>query len=344
MRGHERVDVAREFRTADDRRIDIVVETPELLLGIENKPWAVQQVNQLADYHAHLEHRSKDSGKQHALIFLSNLQAETARDRIIKILYRSKTAEETCFYSILSSVLASIKAERTRSFVQEFMEYIDGQFGEGSVSKDQDESYVQAVLAEFEAGSANRKALATVLLSQKQLHHRILAEVGESVLAEVLQKVASDIETGHVNARSLTFEAGEVPLTLEHKSETWAFRRPTWPRNCIIGIESEGLQKGVWFGVRAPNPTSEQVTKYPASACLARPSLERLASDVEGSGAANLWWPWWRYAKPANWDYQSAARLVLESPDADIKRHRDIQELAGTIVRLVEAVDHVLAS
>lgn len=51
---HETVTVRREVMTTARRRIDLVIDTPRLLIGIENKPWANQQDDQLIDYHQQL--------------------------------------------------------------------------------------------------------------------------------------------------------------------------------------------------------------------------------------------------------------------------------------------------
>jgi hypothetical protein len=71
-----RVDVYREHLTAsikqDRRRIDLVIEihsqSKSWAVGIENKPWAIEQDNQLHDYATHLESRFS---KQFHLVYLS---------------------------------------------------------------------------------------------------------------------------------------------------------------------------------------------------------------------------------------------------------------------------------
>lgn len=65
-----KVRVTRELSTEDKRRIDIVVETPELLLGIEVKIDAKDQENQLRDYHRELTSRA-NGRKEVALVYLT---------------------------------------------------------------------------------------------------------------------------------------------------------------------------------------------------------------------------------------------------------------------------------
>jgi hypothetical protein len=343
------VRVEREVRTVrtkkENRRIDIVVETPTVVLGIENKPWAVQQPNQLADYLEDVQVRGNREGKGSALLFLSDQKAETASDQIKQMSYQAHTEKGyPSLYNVLSTVVGSIKAERARAFIHDFRDFIDVQFGEGRMSNKRDEPYVQAVQAEYERGAARKKALATVLLSQQMLHHRILGDIGDFLFSQV-QRVGNDFESGRLNTTSWAFEPGNVPLRLEEKSKAWGVRRRSWPPNCTITIySSSDYQKGIYYGVYAPDPTSNEVQSYPESMCIARPRLERLYQDVAGSLKPTVWWPWYQYAEPRNWGPEFAARIVLESPDGDIKSNQYLQELAGTLSRLAEAVDHALIS
>lgn len=68
----EKANVFTEFPAVNKekrfRRIDILIQlSPSFGIGIENKPWAKEQADQLADYHIALVNRYKES----VLIFLS---------------------------------------------------------------------------------------------------------------------------------------------------------------------------------------------------------------------------------------------------------------------------------
>ena len=204
------------------------------------------------------------------------------------------------------------------------------------MGNEQDEPHLKAVLAEFDRGAEKKKALATVLLSQRRLHERILSEIGEFLLRKV-QDVTSDFELGRLNNN--VFEARDTPLILEEKWSAWGVRRRSWPRNCVIAIDSDrGQHQSIYYGVYAPDPSSKEIQKYPQSICEGRPRLERLASDVDG-GRASPWWPWFKYAEPPAWGLEFAAHLILGSPNADVANNLGVQELGGTFVRLWEAVD-----
>ncbi len=55
-----RVNVTRELATEDQRRVDIVVESPKLVIGIEVKIDAGDQKAQLHDYYTELKHRANN--------------------------------------------------------------------------------------------------------------------------------------------------------------------------------------------------------------------------------------------------------------------------------------------
>jgi hypothetical protein len=66
----EAASVEVEALTFERRRIDIVIRIPGAIIGIENKPFAADQRNQVADYLAWLD--LVDRGGRHCLVYLAN--------------------------------------------------------------------------------------------------------------------------------------------------------------------------------------------------------------------------------------------------------------------------------
>ena len=62
--------VTTEHQANDQRRIDIVLHFDDAIIGIENKPWAGDQYEQLSDYAKYLEAKAKAVGKKWRLIYL----------------------------------------------------------------------------------------------------------------------------------------------------------------------------------------------------------------------------------------------------------------------------------
>ncbi|KKM24724.1 hypothetical protein LCGC14_1602240 [marine sediment metagenome] len=66
----QHVNVTRELATEDQRRVDIVVESPDLIVGIEVKIDAGDQKAQLHDYYTELKHRANNR-KTAVLVYLT---------------------------------------------------------------------------------------------------------------------------------------------------------------------------------------------------------------------------------------------------------------------------------
>ena len=183
------ISVGREVLTQQRRRIDLVIETPAVLLGIENKPWAGQQCNQLSDYLRDLKARA--GKKRSVLVFLSDQEEKTAKGEVARMPYQA-VDEGPSLYAILAETVEKIRADRSRFCVRDFMRYIELHFGGGTMNEEGDEPYIQAVQAEFDAGPGKRKALAAVLLAQSNLHSRIVDDIGDYLLRDIREKVNND--------------------------------------------------------------------------------------------------------------------------------------------------------
>jgi hypothetical protein len=134
-----KVSVIREYATDaisnSQRRIDILVKfsSSPFLLGIENKPSAMDQPAQLADYARHLNKRS--DGK-FLLVYLSGNGSEPSKEsisskeldslknenRFLTLSYRNQLVKW------LGSCKQRCEAEKIRSFIQDFIEYIETNF------------------------------------------------------------------------------------------------------------------------------------------------------------------------------------------------------------------------
>jgi len=326
------VHVSREVTTEAGRRIDIIVDTPQVLVGIENKPWAGQQQNQLRDYLNELKRRAR--GKNFQLILLSDQEAQTAKEQVLQVPYQP-VGHGISLHEILYSVFETIKATRTRGFIEDFIRYIDLQFGEGQMTADLDLPYVEAVQAEFAGPAQRKKAIAAVLMARSRIHETILDSIAKFLLQTLQDKVGSDFV---LNSKVTLCKA------LGERYNPWAVRRKTWPANCWLVIESENTRhRGVYFGVRAPDPKSKEVKEVDeGSGCRERPKLDKLIEKIP-DGHKTAWFPWWQSCEPSNWNSETAAWGIIESPTGRIEDHSSIQHLASRFVQLAEAVDECLA-
>jgi hypothetical protein len=328
------VKVRREALTRAKRRIDIVIETKRYVIGIENKPWAAQQKNQLGDYLAELQADLR--GRKPVLVFLSDQIAQSANESTICVPYIDADRDRPSLHKIFDGLSGDIKANAPKSFVVDFLRYIEIRFGGKYVENAADKPFLDAVSAEFD-DPQRRKAIACILLSQEALHCRILDEIGDYLHNEVQTKVGNDFE---VSCPTHGYEP-RVSECLWAKWVPFGLRRPAWPANCHVALEShKGVVREIFFGVRCPDVRNLS-GQDKNSASPVRKTLDKLISGVPG-GQKSRDWPWW---KPLNvdWRQEYCARLVLESPTGAVKDHPEIQDLAQQFVELAREVDRLFA-
>lgn len=321
---HEVVTVRREVMTSARRRIDLLVETPRMLIGIENKPWADQQNDQLIDYHHQLQ--AWAGQRQAVLIFLSNQSPRTAEAHVLTLPYLADSEDAPSLRRALTRAIGTVKAARARMHAEEFVRFIDLEFEDEGVTDELDQPYIEAVRTELSGTAATRKAIAMVMLANEVVYARIVDELGSYLEKELALASGGCLRIGGTLTTALA------------ECEPWGFRRESWPEHCIVGISSSEEYSGVHFGVRAPDPIAKGVRTSDERGCAARELVDRAVRRV-GGGRKTVWWPWWQYAEPSHWGNEFAARLILGSPSGKVADNPDAQDLARRLIELFEAID-----
>ena len=321
------VRVKREVVTDQGRRIDLVVETPQAVIGIENKPWATQQPRQLSDYIESI--RAQAGHRPHALVFISDQEEQSARGEVVRLPYYNEDAPS--LHGLLKQQLTSIRSARARDFVSDFIEYVGKEFGGEQMVKNDLDPYIHAAETEFRIKGDTRKAMATVMLATEHLHRQILNDIGEYLLNLVRHEVKADF---------LTDAKYGLADYITEKWDPWPLHRPSWPENCTVSLEAQSsLARDIYIGVKAPDGNDKRVEE---DACSARSKLEGLTGTIAG-GRRSAWWPWYESADTKAWNAGFAARLVIEAPNGDISEHPEIQDLGRLVVELAQAVDKLLS-
>lgn len=122
-----------EYST-NNGRIDIVLEMPDnRWIGIENKPWAVEQPNQIKTYMEYLLLRSKTPW----VLYLSGngSDPETTeglpkkdKERCLTMPYRTRDGKPPSVENWIQRCGELCEAERVRWFLKDFLGYVEGNF------------------------------------------------------------------------------------------------------------------------------------------------------------------------------------------------------------------------
>ncbi|WP_060524773.1 PD-(D/E)XK nuclease family protein [Nonlabens sp. MIC269] len=96
-----------EEATADNRRLDIVISFKNLVIGIENKIWAVDQMNQLKDYYQALKGKGKEKS---VLVYLTPYGKEPGEHSITREESKAlQSAGNLHYWSYVSDVIPFLK-------------------------------------------------------------------------------------------------------------------------------------------------------------------------------------------------------------------------------------------
>jgi hypothetical protein len=113
------------------RRIDILLEIDGFGVGIENKPWAGEQAEQLSDYHKYLKSKYKDN---YLLVYLSG---SGGKPQSISPDERQRLEDEgklkilsyaVGFKAWLIACYKECRAEKIRWFLNDFIDFVERNF------------------------------------------------------------------------------------------------------------------------------------------------------------------------------------------------------------------------
>jgi len=124
--------VKREYSTDKGRRMDVLLKFPQgFTIGVENKPWAGEQENQLKDYAEYLEKISK--GK-FLLIYLNGWgrKAFSMETKLKEKLKKEEKFVELSYCRFLvpwlRECLKECEAEKVRWFLRDFINWVEKNF------------------------------------------------------------------------------------------------------------------------------------------------------------------------------------------------------------------------
>ena len=125
-----------EYPTDEGRKIDIVLEMPNnRWIGIENKPWAKEQKDQIGHYYEYLRSRTEDTHNEAAwVLYLSGngndpeTLPEKGKERCLTMPYRTRGEKPPSVENWIRRCREQCEAERVRWFLKDFLEYVEENF------------------------------------------------------------------------------------------------------------------------------------------------------------------------------------------------------------------------
>lgn len=309
--------VSTEYSISGSRRIDILIANQYELTGIENKPWAADQKDQLHDYAHWLAEEAQRLGIGWSLIYLCNNEMSEFTFRSQSSDDISKYVKPITFFQLerwLSDCALHIEAPAVRCFVDALVKFIREDINGETAMELQNELTEKLIATPQNLSAAfliaqNMRQVKEHLWKGFILHLRHqLSQFGINV------DINDELRSGSKYASfSILFKEGD-----DFKL-CWEFETSDY-RNLAYGICS------------TIEPTEKLLNDhFPAIAkgmCRIYPEID---AKVENEG----WWPWWCYVDagmnvPRNWNMESDAwTLLLERGEGSF---------AQSIVRIAKRI------
>lgn len=300
------------------RRIDIYLKFQSgEIIGIENKPWADDQKNQLKDYAEFIE---KDAhGKQWLLIYLSNNDPSNSEYSIDKEL-REKLKESKNFvwfdYTELIEWLECCtqksQALVVRVFIEELAKFIRTEInGELDMAE---ENVIKNIILASESNLESALLIPVAIKAAKE----DLLEKFRNDLKGKLEKYDFELVWDESMSKSWKSYAGFSIRFNKNKYENFNLR---------FEFGSSGLHDLYWGISRKDKSIKKDTETWN--------NINSLMSKQFGSGGNTQWWPWWRWVDNnqelgsdfRNWDKNA-------TPWMNINKN----QLADRIVRVADSV------
>ena len=307
--------VSTEKPVNGQRRIDIYLESSDGIIGIENKPWAIDQKDQLIDYANYL----KEHHERWLLIYLGN--GEPSAESITKENRERLTLSGNlicCNFFELSNWLddcaIKTKALNVRVFVDEFNNFI-----RRNINGELDMSEEKEVLEEIRKSLSNISAAFHISNAMSKLKQDLL-----QLLHDQLETKFSE------NGFLLVWDNGMNSAWMKYTGFGVKFNSQ---QDKYLRFEFDGasLQQALW-GIRR---TDESV-EYNAAKWKV---INDLMMSVFGTGKQSEWWPWWSSVPDANFKKEYKNWQNSDSPWIDIEIGQLATNFYELAVRLHDGFD-----
>jgi hypothetical protein len=289
------------------RRIDILIETADFLIGIENKKWTGQSENQLADYWTHLKKEAGTSRKP-ILIYISS--EDPGNSSLFQVPYHHADEEVPSIARVLRIARRDIKAARINDFIEDFSGWIDRTFariggGEMDIYR---ETIVEAIRRDRNSNQA--KAIGAVLLSGEALTRNYIQEVQ----GHIVKAVGAEIPDIAVVPTPQWDDLHPLDEWIDEKWQWWVLRCSSWPARCFLFMSSDlGKRRSLVYGVGALDPDSDEgrMAEYEAYRSERIAELNDAVAAYGGHGCYEPWIRWSRSIQTADWTMEAIGDALV---------------------------------
>jgi hypothetical protein len=306
------VEAATDLIKAARRRMDIEVNCDAFILGIENKPFAGFQPQQIADYCAHLAAKSKDN---FALVILKGWPGKTPADQL-RFLDERQCAVIDSDYRQLQLWIRQCReicqAPAVRQFLEHFDLFIDEEIVIGMASKE------EAIV------------LKTVNVDRGQLLAALdLIAAAPSIYEQLHARFASEIRSQLRPGWRLSTEGGERERKISRS--TYYLTIDFDPASPVVFACDlyDGAQHAN-FAIRERLQERRPTRKLDRIKAL----LQQTLPGFEYPGSSWLWW--------ANSDALSDKRLLLLEDDNIWKAIVNPQAAATQVIEVAAKLEAVV--
>lgn len=311
-----KVSIRREQSTEEYRRIDIVIEQKDVFgIGIENKPWAKDQENQLTDYIAHL--RDKEYKNNFTCVYLSNEGRDPSEESISTNTLKDVLKDEelkivsfTQIHKLVSEWRNICQADRVRGFLKDFESYIHHEFEGGSIMS------IENTVVDQALSNANNLEAA--------LH---IANNVNGIKERLLNQLKVDIENKlKADKLGLKFVWELKQWDREENGSVFKFSEDAWKNYYICFAPDKNQLKNFFFGI------TNDDGKKPI------PDIEKYLSSL-GLGEKSEWWPWYQYFEKPYDDWSSNVEpwidILIQVPNDKNGKHSKMVEKIFEKVKLL---------
>lgn len=308
--------VSTEEQANGQRRIDIYLQFGNGIIGIENKPWAGDQDQQLSDYADHL--RKAAGVNNWLLIYLSNRdpsESSIKKDKLKNLIDSNQFIQ--CDYAMviewLEACAYKAKALVVRIFIEELAKFIRMDInGELDMSEEHE---INNIICQSPSNlSSAFQILKAMDGVKKELLNKFRSEL-ESRLGMNGMKLGWGLENWQAYSGFIV-QFGEFPQSLNLRFE----------------FDQTNLSAFFWGIARCDKDYKDSQVWD---------EVNKLMSAKFGSGKFSEWWPW--YVDLPDHEFSSAMKnwRVSEEPWVSIMASDQDENLAGKITDLALRVREV---